>query len=170
MQNWYTRFPEDNFGNNCRVEWTTPIKTELKVWFWYILLEIYRRFIIYLQNSTYLHLSMLSRVFRDHFSLTKSDIDIHTANLNRITQSVVLSRSFMLYSPNSKCASKPSGNAMRVRIKEDKEHWTSELRFATSELCKLKPDTVRCSFLVYKISAGVPDLCLFPIVLLGIWL
>lgn len=54
---------------------------------------------MYLQNSTYLHLRMLSRVFRDHLALTKRDIDIHTANLSSITQSVVLSRYFMLSFP-----------------------------------------------------------------------
>lgn len=58
----------------CRVN---NIETELKVLILVTFTRniIYRRLSIYLQNSTYLYLSMLGRVFRGHFSLAKSDID-----------------------------------------------------------------------------------------------
>lgn len=59
---------------------------------------IYGRFSVCLQNPTYLHVSMLSQVFRHHFSLAKSDTDIHMANLNSVTQSVVIPKYFTLYS------------------------------------------------------------------------
>lgn len=54
---------------------------------------------VYICRILVIYASMLSRVFRDHFSLTYSDTDIHVANLNITAQSVVMSRYFTLYSP-----------------------------------------------------------------------
>lgn len=97
---------------------------------------------------------MLSRVFREHFSLTKSDTDNHTANLNSTTQLVVMSRYFTL-TLHSPSVPKPNGNALRDRIKEDKEHFTPpEIVHATSESCEVQPDAFNFSFLVCEVRLG----------------
>lgn len=95
---------------------------------------------------------MLSRVFREHFSLTKSDTDNHTANLNSTTQLVVMSRYFTL-TLHFQSVPKPNGNALRDRIKEDKECLPApEIVHAIRELCELQPDAFNFSFLVCEVG------------------
>ena len=74
---------------------------------------------MYLQNSTYLHLRMLSRVFRDQFSLNEERHRYSHSKSKQHNPICCLIKVLCALLSSSTSASKPSGNVMRVRIKED---------------------------------------------------